>query len=104
MKRIAVIAGVVFVALTWLHSQERPESTNPNNARYQLVPAVIQVPVTPTALADVHAVFLVDSATGKVWKYQGEELMPNFFVSVEVDGLHGLKYTDAYRQWNKDRN
>jgi hypothetical protein len=70
-------------------------SPDPANGHFQLQAVIVDEPNGEGVVAPVHEVFLVDTDTGKVWKYQPLQwaknkdgssriLNPDFFVPVQV--------------------
>jgi hypothetical protein len=69
MRRIFLSIAVVLLAVTSVHPQQTEAKPSSPTGKYQLLSAICE-PEIASGQANEHCVFLLDTQTGRVWKYQ----------------------------------
>jgi hypothetical protein len=109
MRNMA-LAGALILAASLQSGQQKPSANAPqqNIQRYQLFPAKAPYE-TKTGEAFEEALFLIDTQTGEIWRYErsfssvkdGKVLdqFPQSFSRVPVDGLQGWDRSAALHKF-----
>jgi hypothetical protein len=101
MKKMLALSAVALAAIGLTYAQTQPEKQPSALSRYQLLPATATYEGKDGRQSNGPEVFLLDTETGRVWKYEFSRKLevshvssPNYFEPVPVEGINGWHYMD----------